>query len=145
MQPHMRLFSIGTLINQFRCCMTMDRIMHFILHFCKEIFCCQCITVIVQSCCIDVGKLLIEIAFRDTNFPDTLQLLFKILFCQNCTAIFQAFFIHCPALDRVLLYDLVCPNTKAYCPLVVYFEPDCNNRLQIIMIRVVLFSVRGSY
>ena len=44
---HMWLISIGPLINQLRCCMSMNCIMHLVLNLCKELLCCFCCSVII--------------------------------------------------------------------------------------------------
>lgn len=53
-------------------------------------------------------------------------------------AFFQPLYIHCPALNGVVLDDLPRPLAELHRSLVVHLEADCNNHLQII---VILFTV----
>ena len=130
----MRFFGIGTLIDQLCRRMAMHGIMHLVLHLCKELFCGQRIAVIIQRSGVNVSEFLVEVALRNANFPDTLQLLFKVFLGQDCAAVFQALFVHRPPLDGVLLHDLICPDTEPHRPLVVHLEADRNNHLQIIVV-----------
>ena len=133
-KPHVRLFGIGTFIDQFCRRMAMHGIVHLILHLRKELFCGQCIAVIIQRSSVNISEFLVEVALRNANFPDALQLLFKVFLGQDCAAVFQTFFIHGPALDSILLHDLICPDTKPHRPLVIHLEADRNNHLQIIVV-----------
>ena len=133
-KPHVRLFGIGTLIDQFCRRMAMHGIVHLVLYLRKELFCGQRIAVIIQRSSVNVSEFLIEVALRNANLPDALQLLFKVFLGQDCAAVFQAFFIHGPALDSILLHDLICPDTEPHRPLVVHLEANRNNHLQIIVI-----------
>ena len=133
MKPHVRLFGIGTLIDQLCRRMAMHSIVHLVLHLCKELFCGQRVAVIIQRSSVNVSEFLVEIALRNADLPDTLQLLFKVFLGQDCATVFQAFFVHCPALDSILLHDLICPDTEPHRPLVVHLEADGNNCLKIIV------------
>ena len=42
-------------------------------------------------------------------------------------AFFQPLYIHCPALNGVVLDDLPRPLAELHRPLVVHLEADCNN------------------
>ena len=112
----------------------MHGIVHLVLYLCKELFCGQCIAVIIQRSSVNVSEFLVEVALRNANLPDALQLLFKVFLGQDCAAVFQALLVHCPPLDSVLLHDLVRPDTEPHRPLVVHLEADRNNHLQIIVV-----------
>ena len=58
---------------------------------------------------------------------------------------FEALRIHGPALNRVVLYDLVGPFTELDGALVFDFEAYGYNRLQAIVLRLVVFAIGGSY
>lgn len=50
--------------------------------------------------------------------------------------VFQALFIHCTALDYVILNDLSRSFSKLNSPLIIHFKSDKDNHLKIIMIQV---------
>ena len=49
-------------------------------------------------------------------------------------ALFQTVNIHCPALNRMVFYDLARPFAELHGTLIVHLKADCNNHLKIVMI-----------
>ena len=89
--------------------------------------------VIIQCGGINVGDFLIKLPLRKTDFPDFLQLFLKVFLCQNRSTVFQAFLIHHPALDGIILDDSVCPFAELYGSFIVDLEAHRNDHLQIIV------------
>ncbi len=84
------------------------------------------ILVVIKRCCVQIRHFLVELALRQTNFTNLLQLTLKI-FIREHMAFFQPLYIHCPALNGMVLDDLSGPLAELHCTLVVYLEADCNN------------------
>ena len=101
--------------------------------------------IVIDGGCIDVGDLLVELAFGETNLPNALQLLFKILVGKDGATAFQASVIHSIALDGELLYDSGRPFAELHCTFGVYFVTNGNDSGKTVVFGVVAFSVSGSY
>ena len=132
----MWLTCICSLINQLCCCMSVNCIMHLILHLGKKLLCRFCRAVIINGCGIDIRYLLIESTLRQTDLTNLLKQTIKVFCCEHRTAIFQALVIHNPAFDGVVLYDTIGPFTKLHCSFIIYLESNRNNHLKIIMFRI---------
>ena len=100
--------------------------------------------IVVQGSRINIRNFLIEFAFRKPNFADFFQLAFKELIGQ-IAAVFKAFHVHGPALNRVILDNLVRPLAELYGALILDLESDGDNGLQAVMFCVVIFAISGSY
>ena len=98
---------------------------------------------LVDGSCIDVGDLLIELAFTEANFPNALQLFCKILVGKDGTTAFQAFVIHGIALDGELLNDSSRPLAELYGTFGVYVVTDSNDCCKTVVFDVVAFSIGG--
>ena len=85
--------------------------------------------IIIQSRGIQICDFLIKSAFRQPDFPDFLQLFLEVIFGQNGASVFQAFFIHDPALDRIILYNAIGPFAELNCPFIFNLKTNCNNCL----------------
>lgn len=70
---------------------------------------------------------------------------FKVVFCEDGAEILESLVIHDPALDRVILDDLIRPLPELNRPLVVDLESDGDDRLQVIVVGIIFFPVIGSY
>jgi hypothetical protein len=92
-----------------------------------------------------MSKSLIKLALAQSDFPNTLQLLFKIFFAKNGAVIFQALVIHGITLDGELLNNTGCPFTELYGALRVDLIANGDNSREIVMIGVIIFAVCGSY
>ena len=110
----------------------MHSIVHLILNRLEEPPGRFCILVIIKRCCVQIRYFLIELALRQTNFPNLLQLPLEVFIREHVT-LFQAFHIHCPALNSVVLDDLPRPLAELHSTLIVHLEAHGNNHLQIIM------------
>ena len=73
-----------------------------------------------------------------------LKLPLKILIREH-VSFFQAVNIHCPPLNGVVLDYLSRPFAEPHGTLVVYLKPNSNGYLEIIVVRIVIFAVSGSY
>ena len=70
---------------------------------------------------------------------------FKVVFCEDGAEILESLVIHDPALNRVILDDLIRPLPELNRPLVVDLESDGDDRLQVIVVGIIFFPVIGSY
>ncbi len=93
-QPHVLILGVGAIMDKLRRCLAMDSPVQLVLHRGEKTFRCLRCDVIVCGSCVNVGNFLIEHALGEADFPDALQLLFKILIVKDGTAAFQAFVIH---------------------------------------------------
>src|SRR5665647_1448432 len=118
----------------------MNRPMKLVLYSRKKPLCGTCVYIVIDGSHINISNFLIKLPLTQTNFTDTLELLFKILFCQNSAAVFQAFIIHCKAFDCVILYNLIRPFAELYCAFIVHFEAHGNNHLQVVMLSLIHIS-----
>ena len=66
----MLLLSIGTFHNQFCGGVSVNGIMHLVLHHLEEEPCGGSISIVVNCCGIDVCQFLIEATFRKTDLTD---------------------------------------------------------------------------
>ena len=130
----MWLISICSLVNQLCCCMSMNCIMHLVLNLCKELLCCFCCPIIIKSCGIDIGYLLVKSTLKETDLTNLLKQAVKVFYCKHRATIFQAFIIHDPAFDGVVLHNAIGPLTKLHCSLIINLESNRNNHLKIIML-----------
>ena len=142
-QPHILFFGISPVIDDLRCGLCMYGPVQFILHGGKKTLGGLGCHVVVDGGCIDVSDLLVELALGETNLPNTLQLLFKILIGKDGTTAFQAFVIHGVALDGELLNDSSRPLAELYGTFGVYFVTDSNDCCKTVVFGVVAFSVGG--
>src|SRR5665647_1777900 len=105
----------------------MNRPMKLVLYSRKKPLCGTCIYIVINGSRINISNFLIKLPFTQTNFTDTLELLFKILLGQDSAAVFQAFIIHCKTFNRIILYNLIRPFAELYCAFIVHFEAHGNN------------------
>ena len=130
----MWLFCIGSLVNQLRCCMSVNCIMHFILYLGKELLSCLRGSVIIKRCRINVCYLLIKPTLGQTDFSNLLKQTVEVFYCKHGATIFQTLIIHDPAFDGVVLHDTIGPLAKLHCSLIIHFKADCDNHLKIIVL-----------
>ena len=133
----MLLVGIGTFHDQLCRRVAMHGIVHLVLNRLEEQPGRLGILVVIKRCCVQIRHFLVELALRQANFTNLLQLPLEI-FIREHVAFFQPFHIHRPALNGVVLDDLPRPLAELHRSLVVHLEADCNNHLQII---VILFAV----
>jgi hypothetical protein len=142
-QPHILFFGIGPVIDNLHCSLAVYGPVQFVLHCGKKALGGLSRHVVIDGGCIDVGDLLVELAFTQANFPNALQLLFKILVGKDGTTAFQAFVIHGVALDGELLNDSSRPLAELHCTFGVYLVTDGNDCCKTVVFCVVAFSVGG--
>ena len=87
-----------------------------------------------------LGDFLIEFSLRQANLPNLLQLPLKVFIGEHM-AFFQPVNIHCPTLNSMVFDDLSRPFAELHSPLIVHLEAYGNNRLQVIMVCIIVFSV----
>jgi len=85
----------------------------------------------------------VEFALGEPDFPNLFELAFKKPVGQGA-AVLEAFGIHSPALDCVVLDDLVGPLAKLDGAFVLDLEANGDNGLQAIVLRLVVLAVGGS-
>ncbi len=71
--------------------------------------------IVVDGRGVNIGDLLVKLALGEANFPNALQLLLKVLFCQDRAAAFDALIIHHIGLDGVLMNDGGRPFAELHC------------------------------
>ena len=106
--------------------------MHLILNRLEEQAGRLGVLVVIKRCCVQIRYFLIELALRQTNFPNLLQLPLEVFICEHVT-FFQAVNIHCPALNRMVFHNPARPFAELHGALIVHLEAHGNNHLQIIM------------
>ena len=142
-QPHVFLAVIGAIHDDFRRRLAVDGVVHLVLHGGEEPLGGRGGRVVVQRGGVDVGDLLVELALGQPDFPDLFQLAFKELIRQ-VAAVFEAFHIHGPALDGVVLDDLVGPLAELHGALVLDLEADGDDGLQAVVLDLVVLAIGGS-
>ena len=125
---------VCTLYNQFCCRMTMNCKMHFILYGFKEQPRCFCIFIIIKCGRIQIRDLLIELALRQSNLPNLLQLPIKVFICEHMS-FFQAFLIHGPALDGMVFHDLPRPFAKLHRTGIIDLKSNSDDHLKRVMLQ----------
>ena len=129
----MFLVGIGTLHDQFCRRVAMHSIVHLVLNRLEEQPGRLGILVVIKRCCVQIRHFLVELALRQANFTNLLQLTLKIFIGEH-VAFFQPFHIHRPALNGVVLDDLPRPLAELHSTLIIHLKADCNNHLKIVMI-----------
>ena len=82
-QPHVFLFGIGSVYNQFSGSLSVYGIVHFILDFLEKQPCCRSITVIINGSGINIREFLVKAAFTQPYLPDFGKQMFKIVFANE--------------------------------------------------------------
>lgn len=100
---------------------------------------------IVDGRGVDVGDLLVELALRDADLADTLQLLLEIPIGNDGTTRLDALIVHHVGLDRELLDDARGPLAELYRPLGIDLVTHRDDGGQVVVLGVVAFAVGGSY
>lgn len=90
-------------------------------------------------------NLLIEFSLTDTDFPDPLQLLFKVFFAENGAVILQTFIIHRKTFDGKFLHNVGRPPSKKYSPLRIYLVTNRNDSRKIVVFGWIVFTILGSH
>jgi hypothetical protein len=93
---------------------------------------------------IDIRDFLVKLPLGEPDLPDLFELPLEELICEGPAAL-ETFGIHGPALDGVVLDDLVRPLAELDRALVLNLETHRNDRLQAVMLRLVVLAVGGSY
>ena len=101
--------------------------------------------VVINRRCINIGDLLVELALGEADFPNALQLLFKISFGKYRTVILQALIVHRVALDVERLNNGIRPFAELHGAFRTYLVSDCDGRGEVVVLGVVDFAVCGSY
>jgi hypothetical protein len=117
---------------------------HLVLHCGEETLRRRGRRVVIQRGGVNVRDLLVELPLREPDFPDLLELPLKELVRQRA-AVLEALRVHCPALDGVILHDLVGPLAELDGPLVLDLEAHGDDRLQAVVLGLLVLPVCGSY
>ena len=107
----MFLRAVCTFLYEFGCRVSVDCIVHFVLHRGVESLCRGGVFVVVNRRRIKVCYFLIEFPFACAYFTHTLKLLFKIFIGEVCSPL-QPFFVHYPSFDGVFAGYLVDPFSE---------------------------------
>ena len=142
-QPHLFLLVVSPIHNHLSRRLAVHCVMHLVLNCCKEPLRCRCGRVVIQRRGVNIRDFLVELAFRDPDFPNLLELPLKELIRQMA-ALLEAFGIHGPALDGVVLDDLVGPFAELDGTLVLDLEAHGDDCLQTVVLRLVALAVGGS-
>lgn len=118
--------------------------MHPIVHCLKEQACRLGVLIVIKRRCVQVCDLLIELPLTQPYFPNLLKLPLEV-FVREHMPLFQALHVHCPTLNGMVFHDLPRPFAELHGTLVIDLEDDGNDGLQVIVLCVVAFSIRGSY
>jgi hypothetical protein len=123
--------------------LTVHIVVHLVLNRSKETLRCRCGRVVIQRGGVDVGDFLIELALGEPDLPNLFELALKELIRQGAAAL-ETFGIHGPALDGVVLDDLIGPLAELDGALVLDLEANGDDRLQAVVLRLVALAVGGS-
>src|SRR5690606_37822678 len=94
---------------------------------------------------VDVGDLLVELALREPDLADALELLLEVAIAQDRAAALEALVVHREALDGELLDDARRPLAKLHRALGVDLVADGDDGREVVVLGVVGLAVRGSY
>ncbi len=120
-QPHVFLPVIGTVDNHLCRRLTVDGVVHLVLHGGEKPLGGRGGLVVIKCGSVDVGDLLVELAHGKPDLPDFFQLALKELIGQ-VAAVLESFHIHGPPLNGVVLDNLVGPFAELYSTLIFDFE-----------------------
>ena len=112
---------IAAVHDHLRRCLTVHGVVHLVLDCGKKALRGGCGCVVIQRGGVDVRNFLVELSLREPDLPDLFELPLEKLIGQGAT-VFEAFGIHRPALDGVILDDLVGPLAELHSALVFDFE-----------------------
>ena len=144
-KPHIRFRAVCPVIDDLRCGVLCNGVMQFVLYGGEKLFCNRTVHIIVCAALgVYVRDFLIKAPFTGANVADAFQLFFKIILPEEVLRLFQALIVHDIALDNVLLQDSVCPDAEHGGFFGVHPIADCNDRVQIIVPRGIVFSVSRS-
>ncbi len=133
-QPHVFLAVIGAVHDDLRRRLAVDGVVQLVLHGGEEALGGGGGRVVVERGGVDVGDLLVELALGKADLPDLFQLALEELVVEDAAAVFEALHIHGPALDGVLLDDLVGPLAELHGALVLDLEADGDDGLQVVVL-----------
>ena len=134
---------VGAIHDQFRRRLAVHGEVHLVLNRGKETLGGCCGRVVIQRGGVDVRDFLVELALGEPDFPDLFELALEELIRQVAPAL-EAFGIHGPALDGVVLDDLVSPLAKLDGALVLDFEANGDDGLQVVVLGLVGLAIGGS-
>lgn len=117
--------------------------MHLILYFLEEDAGSRCIWIVVDGRGVDVGNLLVEAAFAESDFPDFFEELLEVVNIQE-GPVFHSLFVNDVASYGELSEDVCAPLTKLGGSHGVNAIADRDYRIQIIVFYLVVFTVCGS-
>ena len=103
---------------------------NLILHGLKEQACRLGVLIVIKRRCVQVCDLLIELPLTQPYFPNLLKLALEV-FVREHMPLFQALYVHCPALNGMVFHDLTRPFAELHGPLIIDLEADGNDHLQI--------------
>lgn len=140
----MLLVGIRTLHDEFCSCVPVNGKVHLVLYCLKEHAGCLGILIVIKRRCVQICDLLIELPFAQPYLPNLFKLPLEV-FVRKHMPFFQAFHVHCPALNGMVFHDLTRPFVELHGTLIIDLEADGNDGLQVIVFGVVAFSICGSY
>jgi len=144
-EAHVVFGGIGPVEDDFRRRLAVDGPMQFVLHGGKETLGGLGGQVVVNGGGVDVSDFLVEFTLAHTDFPDALELFFKVFFAEDGAVIFEALVIHRIALDGEGFDDVGGPFAELHGAFGVDLVANGDNGGEVVMLGVVGFAVGGSY
>ena len=117
----MLLVGIGTLHDELRSRVPVDSKMHLVLHRLEEQAGRPSVLIVIKRRCIQVCDLLIELSFAQPYLPNLLKLPLEV-FVREHMPLFQALYVHCPALNGMVFHDLPRPFAELHSTLIIAQE-----------------------
>ena len=114
--------------------MPVDGKVHLVLHCLKEQACRLGVLIVIKRRCVQVCDFLIEFSLTQPYFPNLFKLPLEV-FVRKHMPLFQALYVHCPALNGMVFHDLTRPFAELHGPLIIDLEADGNNGLIICRLK----------
>jgi len=138
--------AVGTVIDDFGGGLPRDGIVEFILNHGVEVMGNGGVFIIVDAALReDIRHLLPDAAFAGADRADALKQLAEIVVAKRGRSLLEALVIQCEALGHVFLQDAGCPDAEVRCAAGVDAVADGDNRVQIVELSRIIFTICGSY
>jgi hypothetical protein len=136
---------VGAVDDDLGCGLPVDGPVQLVLHRREEALGGLRRHVVVDRRGVDVGDLLVELALRQADLADALELLFEVAIAQDGAAALEALVVHREALDGELLDDARGPLAELHRALGVDLVADRDDGREVVVLGVVRLAVGGSY
>ena len=123
--------------------MTMNSVMHLILHLLEEQSSSGRITIVIDACSVNIRQLLIETPLAEANLADFSQQMLEIVLANKRTVLHALLVNHISA-DGKLPQNKRTPLPELRGPGTVYTIADTYDGIEIIEFRQIVLPIRRS-